>query len=308
MSRVFAFLVMLFPLLVQGGVVDAETKILVVYHSKTGNTAKLAQELGKVMRAHPSTKVIVKSIKEVSPESLSSYDGIAFGSPVYFGAISGEMKTFLDKTLSLWKTKSLAQKPAAVFLSFESGSGKETALHNFWSILSSHQMILLPYSSNIEEQGLLLVDVAAKLKKEVVELPHVPAPVGNYTPYRIAGKYVYINQIALKEGKVLYPGTVGENLNEEEAKKAVHQTTLNILAVLKEAAGGDLKKVKQAVQLTGYFKTTSSFQNHSQLLNEASNLLVKVLGKKGTHARASMGVASLPMNSSNEIQAVFELY
>lgn len=120
-------------------------------------------------------------------------------------------------------------------------------------------------------------------------------------------KLIYINQIALKDGQVLHPGTIGKDIGEEEAKKAVQQTALNVLAVLKKAVNGDLKKVKQAVQLTGYFKTTNEFQNHSQLLNEASNMIVQVLGKKGIHARAALGSPSLPMNSSNEIQAIFEM-
>lgn len=306
--KTFALIfLILSPLFAMGESMKSDIKILIVYHSETGKTAKMAQDMSKAISNYPNTKVITKSIKEVSPESLGDYDGIAFGSPVYFGAISGEMKTFLDKTLSLWKAKKLSGKPASIFLSFESGSGKETALHNFWSILSSHQMILMPYTGDLEQQGTLLAEVATKLKKEVVQLPEVPAPVGNYSPYKISGKYVYINQIALKDGKVLHPGTIGENLSEAEAMKAVQQTTLNVMAVLKQAVNGDLSKVKQAVQITGYFKTTSDFQNHSQLLNEASNLIVQVLGKKGVHARASLGAPSLPMNSSNEIHAIFEL-
>lgn len=305
--KILFFMMIFIPLISMGETMKSEVKILVVYHSETGKTAKMAEEIGGSIAQYPSTKVTIKSIKDISPESLGAYDGVAFGSPVYFGAISGEMKSFLDKTLKLWKTKELSGKPATVFLSFESGSGKETALHNFWSVLSAHQMILLPYNGNISEQGHLLAEVATKLKNEAVKLPDVPNPVGNYSPYKISGKLIYINQIALKDGQVLHPGTIGKDISEEEARKAVQQTALNVLAVLKKAMNGDLKKVKQAVQLTGYFKTTNEFQNHSQLLNEASNMIVQVLGKKGIHSRAALGSPSLPMNSSNEIQAIFEI-
>lgn len=284
------------------------TNILVAYHSETGKTAKLAEEMGQIIGRTPNTKVVIKSIQDISPDSLATFDGLALGSPVYFGAISGEMKLFLDKTLPLWKTKALSGKPVSIFLSFESGQGKESALHNFWSILSSHQMILLPYTGVLEEQGHLLAEVSTKLKKDEIKLPTVPNPVGNYSAYRISGKLIYINQIALKEGKVLNPGTIGDEISEEEAREAVQQTALNILAVLKQAVNGDLKKIKQAVQVTGYFKTTTNFQNHSALLNEASDLIVKMLGKKGIHARAALGSPSLPLNSSNEIQAIFEMY
>src|SRR4051812_1507185 len=84
-----------------------KTRILVLYHSDSGNTAKLAQELAAGVKHFPNVETTIKSISQISPNELSSYDGIAFGAPVYFGAMSGEMKTFLDKTLSLWKKRSL---------------------------------------------------------------------------------------------------------------------------------------------------------------------------------------------------------
>lgn len=149
--------------------------------------------------------------------------------------------------------------------------------------------------------------IAHKLKEMNLILPQAPAPVGNYKPYRIFGKQVFINQIALNNGKVDHPGMIGKEVTEEEAKLATRQTLLNVLAVLKEAAGGDLDHVKQAVQLTGYFYTAAGYTKHAILMNEASNLLVELFGEKGMHTRATVGASSLPMNSSVEIQAIFEL-
>ncbi len=82
---------------------------------------------------------------------------------------------------------------------------------------------------------------------------------------------------------------------------------LNVIAVLKEACGGDLNKVKQCVQLTGYFNTTPEYTQHAALMNSASNLTALVFGEKGKHARATIGAVSLPINSAVEIQAVFEI-
>jgi NAD(P)H dehydrogenase (quinone) len=149
--------------------------------------------------------------------------------------------------------------------------------------------------------------VEAKLKELNIVLPKAPAPVGNYKPYRISGKQVFINQIALNNGKVDHPGLIEKEVTEEQAKLATRQTLLNVLAVLKEATGGDLDQVKQAVQLTGYFYTSAGYTKHAVLMNEASNLLVKIFGEKGMHTRATVGASSLPMNSAVEIQAVFEL-
>lgn len=81
----------------------------------------------------------------------------------------------------------------------------------------------------------------------------------------------------------------------------------NVLAVLQQATGGDLSRVKQVVQLTGFFNTIAGFKNHASLMNEASDLVVSVFGDAGKHTRAIVGAASLPLNSVVEIQAVFEV-
>jgi NAD(P)H dehydrogenase (quinone) len=124
----------------------------------------------------------------------------------------------------------------------------------------------------------------------------------------IANNMVYINQVALKDGKILYPGKVGTNeVTDEQAKEATKQAFLNVIAVLKDACGGDLNKVKRVVQLTGYFNTSPGFTQHAAIMNTASDLAVSVFGTKGKHTRATVGAISLPINASVEIQAVFEI-
>ena len=140
-----------------------------------------------------------------------------------------------------------------------------------------------------------------------ITLPSVPKPVGNYRAYKIAGKMIYINQIALVDGKILTPGKIGKEVSIEDAKAATKAATLNVLAVLQNAVAGDLERVKQAVQLTGFFNTTNNFTDHSKLMNESSDLLIKFLGDRGIHARAAIGAPSLPMDSPIEIQAIFEM-
>jgi NAD(P)H dehydrogenase (quinone) len=310
MKIIFASLLIVISFLTMAdqGVQVKKTKILVLYHSQSGKTAKLAQEIAEGIKRFPDAEVIIKTITQISPDELASFDGIAIGTPVYFGAMSGEMKTFLDKTISIWEKKGLEGIPATVFVSFGSGDGKDSAIHNIWSVFSSHGMIILPSLSDTQAQGYSLAKVAHALKASQIELPIPPKPVGNYSAYKVSGKQIYINQIALKDGKVLSPGIIGDTVTIEEAKEATRQTALNVMAVLKDALGGDFKKVKQAVQLTGYFRTSHDFKDHSLLLNEASNIFIKVLGNKGAHARAAIGSASLPLDSTNEIQAIFETY
>lgn len=150
-------------------------------------------------------------------------------------------------------------------------------------------------------------DINKTLKDNNIVLPEAPKPVGNYVPYTISNHKVYINQVALKEGKILNPGKVGANVTDEQAKEATYQTMLNVISVLKEACGGDLNKVKQCVQLTGFFNTTPEYTQHAGIMNSASNLTALVFGEKGKHARATIGAVSLPINSAVEIQAIFEI-
>jgi NAD(P)H dehydrogenase (quinone) len=137
---------------------------------------------------------------------------------------------------------------------------------------------------------------------------HVPAPAGNYLPFKRAGSLVFINQVALHEGRILHPGTIGQQVSEQEARQATRITMGNVLAVLQQATEGDLSRVKQAVQLTAYFNTVSGYTQHASLMNEASDMLVAVLGDAGRHTRATVGAVSLPLGSAVEIQAIFELY
>ena len=150
-------------------------------------------------------------------------------------------------------------------------------------------------------------EIEVRMNKAGVLLPEVPAPAGNYKPYTKTGHLVYINQVALKEGKILHPGIIEKDIDITAAKAATRQTMLNVLAVLKTACDGDLSRVKQCVQLTGFFNTLPGFKDHAQLMNEASDLTVSIFGDKGKHARATVGASSIPVNSAVEIQAIFEV-
>ncbi len=356
---------------------ENKAKILVLFYSDNGGTYELAKEVAKGIESEKNTEAVIKQVKTssnpklknipvASVDELKSYDGIAFGSPVYFGNISTGMSEFLSKTVNLWTKHALEGIPATVFMSAGSGAGKELAIQSFWNSLAVHGMILVPTgirgNENIDKnipqgntvlgttslnsvknterpsqserylaelQGKTIAKVSLALKgtfvqKEIIPtqekadvnkvlqqkqivLPQVPKPAGNYQPYVRSGNLVFINQVALKDGKIVNPGKLGTALNEQQVKEATKVTMLNVLAVLREAVGGDLNKVKQCVQLTGIFNTPDDYAKHADLMNIASDLTVEVFGEKGKHARGTLGVSSLPVNSSVEIQAVFEV-
>jgi NAD(P)H dehydrogenase (quinone) len=354
-----------------------KAKVLVLIHSDNGGTYELAKQITKGIESNGDVQPIIKQVKSsshpslkdvpvASVEELSSYDGIAFGSPVYFGNISTGMSEFLSKTVNLWTNHALEGIPATVFMSAGSGAGNELAVQAFWNTLSVHGMVLvsngirgiekidknipqgntvlgatsLASVKNVErpssgekeiafEQGKNFAKIVFALKgtfnknseikvsqgksiekvlaEKNIVLPNVPKPAGNYQPFVRSGNLVFINQVALKDGKILYPGKLGVSVDENQVKEATKQTMLNVLAVLKDAVNGDLNKVKKVVQLTGIFNTKDDYTKHADLMNVASDLAVDVFGEKGKHARATFGASSVPVNSSVEIQAIFEV-
>ena len=94
---------------------------------------------------------------------------------------------------------------------------------------------------------------------------------------------------------------------EQQVEEATKVTMLNIIAILKEAVGGDLNKVKKCVQLIGVFNTPETYTQHAMLMNAASDLTVEIFGEKGKHTRNTSGAYSLPVGSSVSIQAIFEV-
>ena len=76
---------------------------------------------------------------------------------------------------------------------------------------------------------------------------------------------------------------------------------------LKTACGGNLDRVKRVLRLGGFVNSMPDFTDQPQVVNGASNLMVEVFGDAGRHARAAVGVASLPLGVAVEVEAMFEI-
>jgi enamine deaminase RidA (YjgF/YER057c/UK114 family) len=150
--------------------------------------------------------------------------------------------------------------------------------------------------------------IDARLKELGIELPQASAPVANYVPYTIAGNLVLVSgQVTLWGGKVEYIGKLGREIGIEDGQNAARLCALNILTHLKNACGGDLDRVKRVVRLGGFVNCTPEFIDQPQVVNGASNLMAEVFGEAGRHARAAVGVASLPLGVAVEVEAMFEI-
>jgi enamine deaminase RidA (YjgF/YER057c/UK114 family) len=139
-------------------------------------------------------------------------------------------------------------------------------------------------------------------------IPELPVPVANFVPYVVTGKLVYVSgQIPLREGKVAFVGKLGREFTVAEGKEAARICALYILAAVRQACGGDLDRVVRCVRLGGFVNSTPDFTDQPEVMNGASDLMVAVLGDRGRHARAAVGVNSLPRGVAVEADAIFEI-
>ena len=146
------------------------------------------------------------------------------------------------------------------------------------------------------------------IKNLDLNIPEIATPVANYVTYKIFDKILYVSgQAPSKEGSLIYIGKVGEEITEEDGVKAAELCCINIIAALKSAINSDWDKLDGFIKLGGFVNCNTDFTNHPQIINGASNLLVKIFGEQGKHARFAVGSNSLPMNISVEIEATIKL-
>ena len=148
------------------------------------------------------------------------------------------------------------------------------------------------------------MNVEAKLQQMGLELPEAPKPVAAYIPARRVGDLVFVSgQIPLKDGKIAYTGKVGAERTQEEGYEAARLCALNALAAVK-ALVASLEAIEEVVQVRGYVNCTPDFENHPEVINGASELLVELFGERGKHARAAVGVSGLPRDATVEVELV----
>lgn len=146
-----------------------------------------------------------------------------------------------------------------------------------------------------------------KLASIGIKLPSPPAPAGSYVPLVISHNLVFVaGQIPTEEGQVKFKGKVGRDITIEVAQLAARLCAINALSHLKSALGS-LDSVRRVVKVTGFVNCDPSFVEHAKVVNGASDLLVQVFGETGKHARAAVGVSSLPLDSAVEVEFIVEV-
>jgi enamine deaminase RidA (YjgF/YER057c/UK114 family) len=150
--------------------------------------------------------------------------------------------------------------------------------------------------------------IDAKLRELGIELPQASAPVANYVPFTRSGSLVIVSgQVSVRNGKAEFVGKLGGGISLADGREAARLCALNVLAHLKTACGGDLDRVQRVLRLGGFVNCTPEFTDMPQVVNGASDLMVELFGDSGKHARAAVGVASLPLGVAVEVEAMFEI-
>jgi len=148
--------------------------------------------------------------------------------------------------------------------------------------------------------------IEQKIESLGIKLPTPPTPAGSYVAVVRTGNLLYISgQIPMEDGKVVFSGKVSDE-NLETAQKSARMCAINILAQLKREIG-DLEKVSKIVRLSGFVNSVPGFSQHPKVINSASDLFFEIFGEKGKHSRIAVGVASLPLDSMTEIDAIVEV-
>ena len=144
------------------------TKILVLYFSRNGTTAEMANHIARGVDAVNGVEAVLRTVPDVSSvcektaesipahgaiyatlEDLKLCDGLALGSPTHFGNMASPLKYFIDSTTEIWFSGALVGKPAGVFTSTGSmHGGQESTLLSMMLPLLHHGMLILglPYT------------------------------------------------------------------------------------------------------------------------------------------------------------------
>jgi enamine deaminase RidA (YjgF/YER057c/UK114 family) len=146
--------------------------------------------------------------------------------------------------------------------------------------------------------------VRSRLEDLGMSLPDAVEPAFQYVAVVVHGGLAWVSgQIPRAGGRVLMTGKVGAEIELEQAREAARACVLQGLSQL-EAALGTLERVERVVKLTGFVASAAGFVEQPQVIDAASELLVKVFGESGRHARSAVGVAELPRGVPVEIELV----
>jgi len=148
--------------------------------------------------------------------------------------------------------------------------------------------------------------LSKRIEQLGIVVPPLAGPFGAYVPARRVGNLVYISgQLPMKEGKLLAIGPVPSRVSVEQASLAARQCVVNALSAIRTVV--DLDSIVGVVRVGAFVNSDVTFTQQPQVANGASELLIELFGASGKHARAAVGVNTLPLGAAVEIEFLFEV-
>ncbi len=146
-----------------------------------------------------------------------------------------------------------------------------------------------------------------RLEKLGHRLPEPPTPLGAYVEAVRSGNLLFLSgMLPVVDHKPEYLGRLGGELSVEDGRKSAVTATLNALSVAKPFLGS-LDNITGVPKLSVYIATEGDFRQHPKVADGASELLLEVFGRDKLSSRVVLGVASLPLGVSVELEIVFEV-
>jgi enamine deaminase RidA (YjgF/YER057c/UK114 family) len=139
-----------------------------------------------------------------------------------------------------------------------------------------------------------------------IRLPPVSAPVAAYVPAVRSGSFVFTSgQLPFVDGGLRRTGKVGGSVDAEDAAADAKVCALNALAAIDDLVG--LDSIVRVVKVVGFVASVEGFTGQPRVVNGASELLGRIFGEAGQHARSAVGVAELPLGAPVEVELTVEV-
>lgn len=148
--------------------------------------------------------------------------------------------------------------------------------------------------------------IEQRLAELGIELPVAPVPAFQYVPVTVHERLAFVSGQLPRKGEDIVTGKVGGEVDLGRAQEAARLCIIQALACLRQNLGS-LDRVAKVLKVTGFVASAAGFNQQPKVIDAASELLVKVFGDDGRHARSAVGVAELPRNASVEIELVVSL-
>jgi enamine deaminase RidA (YjgF/YER057c/UK114 family) len=145
-----------------------------------------------------------------------------------------------------------------------------------------------------------------RLKSLNITLPPISGPFGAYVPAKRVGNLIYVaGQLPMKDGKLMASGQVPSCCSLDNARAAARQCVINAIAAVQMVSGG-IDQIIGVARVGAFVSSDATFTEQPKIADAASELLKEIFGEAGQHARAAVGVNTLPRGASVEVEVIFE--